>query len=228
MLQPLLTGLQGWVKTIAPAAAWTLNMPLAKEVVTGTSVSTYLLDMTPAAVASTGRRPPLRWMMRFLVTCWATDSLVAHALLTELAFAAGAQTSWQIEQEPVSLSVWAAFGIAPRPSFMVKMPLEMVQEEGPTAPKAKTLSMNGYTLVALRGVLLGPDDVPLSGGSVELPALNLRTETNAGGEFCLKGVPGSTLNTLRAMAKGSSLAVECRANDYATSPLILRMSKIEG
>jgi hypothetical protein len=228
MLQPLLADLERWVKSVAPTASWTLDLPLAKDITSVGSASTFLLEMMPASLPSTGRKPPLRWMLRFLVTGWASDPLAAHALLTELAFSAAARTGWQVEQEPVSLSVWAAFGVAPRPSFLVRVPLELVQEEGPSAPKARTLSMSGGTLVALRGVLFGADDVPLSGGSVELPALNLRTETNAGGEFCLKGVPGSIVNTLRVMAKGSSLAVECRANDYATSPLILRMGTTEG
>jgi hypothetical protein len=228
MLRPLLNDLQEWVKAAAPAAAWLADMPLTKEVAGGTSASTYLLEMLPVPVPSIGRRPPLRWMLRFLVTCWALDLTEANALLTELAFAAAAQTNWQIEQEPVPLAIWTSFGIAPRPSFLLRIPLELAQEELPTAPRAKTLSLNAYTLVALRGVLLGPDDIPLSGGSVELPALNLRTETNAGGEFCLSGVPGSAVNTLQARAKGSSLAIQCRANDYATSPLILRMGTPEG
>lgn len=228
MLAPMIAGLQGWIQAAAPDATWMLEMPADKTPVTTISASTYLLEMMPAPVASTGRRPPLRWTLRFLVTCRAPDEGDAHALLIELALSAAAQTDWQIEQEPVPVQVWTAFGMAPRPSFVVRMPLEIVQDERVAAPPAKALSINGDLVLSLRGVLLGPGDIPLANGSIELAALHLRTGTNHRGEFCLMGVPGSTLSTLHVRARGSSLDVECRAIDHVTSPLILRMSNLEG
>lgn len=226
LLAPVLTNLEQWVHAAAADAAWTLTMPSDKTPASATSISTYLLETMPAPTASTSRRPSIKWTLRFLVTAWAADPAAALSLLLNLALTASAQTTWQVEPTPPPAETWNAFNLVPRPSFVLRMPVELVQ---PTiaAPSAKSISINGDQILPLHGFLLGPGDVPLANGVIQVPALHLRTVTDYRGEFSLAGVPGTAQTTLHISARGASLDVICRAIDHVTSPLILRMSTLE-
>ena len=85
-------------------------------------------------------------------------------------------------------------------------------------------------ITGLAGVVLGPDDIPLAGARVELPALRLAVRTDAGGRFRFAGIPGgkSAPQHLRVFAKGHMLDVTADPSDLAGGSLVIRFEIVEG
>ncbi len=83
---------------------------------------TYLLEILRTPVARTDKRAPLQMSLRFLVCTWATKQDRANEILLQLAFAAMEQEGWDLEFEALPVHAWSAFGISPRPSFVLRIP----------------------------------------------------------------------------------------------------------
>jgi len=85
---------------------------------TGRGVGLYLLELIQSPPPSTSRRPPLQLALRYLVTAWSDKPEDAHQMLVDLMFAAMENSDFQVEQEPVPLTLWTALTVPPRPSFV--------------------------------------------------------------------------------------------------------------
>jgi hypothetical protein len=95
----------------------------------GSGVSLYLLEIRPAPAARGAERPPHQLALRYLVTAWAAEPEEAHRLLGELVFAAMDRPGADVILEPPPPEVWAAFGVPPRPSFLLEVPLRRARPE---------------------------------------------------------------------------------------------------
>jgi hypothetical protein len=82
--------------------------------------------------------------------------------------------------------------------------------------------------VAFYGVILGPDDTPLSNCLVQIPALGLSTNSDRQGLFVFRSLPSSGTTRFVVNARGHALSV---ASDQAfpdiTSPMIIRFDSLE-
>ena len=189
----------------------------------GTGVGLFLLESVPTPRPRAVRRPPLQIMLRYLVTTWAETAVEAHRMLGELLFAALAEDSYEIESEAPPLTLWTALSVTPRPSFLLRTPIHRERPER-TAPLVRApLVVNAGPLERLGGVVLGPGDIPVMNARVELPTLQLSTQTDADGRFQFAGVPPQTrANGMRIRARGKeySLTGEPAAD---RTPLVIRL-----
>ncbi len=99
-------------------------------------------------------------------------------MLGTLIFAALAVTDWQVEQERLPPDTWAAFGTPPRPSFVLRLPVIKERPEPAVKLVRKPLTVKHTGLVGLHGAVLGPEDIPIAGARVELPAFGLSATTD--------------------------------------------------
>jgi len=198
--------LRDWVKSVAEGVEVRLEAPSAAE--TGQGIALYLMEVASLPPPSTHQLPPWQIGLRYLVTTWSQEAEEAHRLLGELVFAALRNPEFQVELAPVPVEVWRAFGIAPRPSFVLQVPLQQERAQPKVKLVRATPVVQTLPMAGLRGVVRGPGDIPLAGAEVQIPALHLTTHTDSQGRFYFAAVPGEGRPTaLRVKAKGREVNV---------------------
>lgn len=224
--------LKEWVKSILEGVEVRLTAPgsgTEKDGAEQRGVGLYLMEIAVMPPASTTKLPPLQVALRFLVTSWSEDPEDAHRLLGELVFAAMENPEFEVELEPVAMTVWRALGVPPRPAFVLRVPLQRVRH----APKAKPVTafpvVKTLVVVSLHGVVWGPSDTPLADAEVQVPALALTARTDHKGRFHFSSVPGEgQKKTLRVRAKGQELNLTTdQSYPDASKPLLIRFDKME-
>jgi hypothetical protein len=84
--------------------------------------------------------------------------------LDMLLVAAIDDNGFEVALEPPSAEMWAALGVRPRPSFMLRT---VVQSEQPQRPEPRRVRVPLVVRLAavsrLEGTLLSTDDIPLMG-----------------------------------------------------------------
>jgi hypothetical protein len=215
--------LRAWVGRVLGDVSVSLDTPERTSVDAG--VSLYLLELGAAPAPRTERRPPLRLTVCYLVTAGGDSPERAHRLLGELAFAAMDEADFEVELTPVPLAVWAGLGVAPRPSFRLRLPVQRVRPEPALPLVRRPLVVRAvHASEELAGYVVGPGDVPIPGALVELPSLRLSTRTDAKGAFRFPSVPtADTLGRLEVRAKGELLALGAEALATQGAPLVIRL-----
>jgi hypothetical protein len=185
--------LESWARTVLPAGSEvSLEAP---QVDPKAGLHLYLLEITGSPPPRATRRAPHQLQLRYLVTG-------THPLLSDLLFAALEREDFEVDLSPLPAAGWAAFGVPPRPSFVLVAPLTRARPEA-IAPRVRhPLEVRATPAAPLQGVVLGPGEVPISGALVEVPGLDLAVRTNHRGEFQLAAVPATQTVALKVRAKG--------------------------
>ena len=149
-------------------------------------------------------------------------------MLGTLVVAALQNPEFEVELEPVPLSLWGALGIAPRPSFVVRVPFRHDLEEKLAPRVRKPLVVRQIPFRTLEGLILGPEDIPLMDARVELPALDLFTNTDSKGRFRFSAVPAAPgTKLLRVRAKGQEFSINTEHAGSDNDPLVIHL-QLEG
>ena len=159
--------LSAWVSEVLGVAPGTLKVslsPPAPQIAeAGSGVNLYLFELRHAPPLRTQKRPPLQMQLLYLVSTWAQSDKEAHRLLGELAFAVMAHPDYEAEFAQVPAETWAGFGIPPRPSFFVSVPIRREQLDTAVPPVREPHAVIPADLVTLTGQVLGPHDIPFPG-----------------------------------------------------------------
>ena len=201
--------LLAWAQEFLPDTELLLTSPTGKA--SQAAVYFYLWDLAAAPPLRGPDPAPLQLMARYLVCTWGTDPTQAHTLLNALIFHAMRHPLFEVDLEPIPLELWSGFQMMPQPAFVLCIPVVVVDPVPPVPIVLEPPTLTGVPLVALRGLVLGPDDFPLANARVEYPSLQRSATTDAQGEFTLSGLPAEpTTKALRIKTKGKifDLAVE--------------------
>jgi hypothetical protein len=136
------------------------------------------------------------------------------------------QEGWELEFEALPMQAWSAFGIPPRPSFVLRVPLRVERPEERAKP-VRLIKLEGLPVATLQGSVLGPDDVPIAGATVEAPALQRWATTDDHGRFVLTGLPQAAQNRLVVNAKGKRIEVSPEGGPDPSKPLTIRLTSLE-
>jgi hypothetical protein len=217
--------LKAWVAQILGPVNVTLDPPGTAQ--TGQGVSLYLMALVHAFPSNGGQRPPLKIELRYLLTVWADDPEAAHVILGKLVFAALANSEFEVDLNPLPAEFWLSLATPPKPAFVLRVPLRLERPE-PAAPFVRTpLVVQSSPITDLRGQILGPGDIPLSGMRVELPSLQLSTRTDAQGYFYFPTVSSeSKTRELRISGKGRELNITVEQPASASEPLVIHFSPL--
>lgn len=218
--------LRTWVGSVLTVTPISLAPPDNAGV--GSGVTLYLMDLLADPPLRNTARAPLQLALRYLVTTWAPQPEAAHRMLGALVFAAMEQPTFTVDLEPIPIAVWSAFGVVPRPAFMLRVPVRQERSEPiPTLVKAP-LVIEVAPFVRLSGLVLGPGDIPIMGARVELPALHLVEQTDSHGQFTFARLPGKPFpKHLIVKARGH---MQPATVDYPPSdaePLVIRFDFVE-
>lgn len=227
MLEPVYAKLRQWVADTCEAS-WSLSMPARES--TGADAKgqavTYLLEVLRAPVARTDKRAPLQMSLRFLVCAWAAKPEQANEILLRLAFAAMELDGCELEFEALPIQTWSTFGIAPRPSFVLRVPLVIARTD-PRAKPVRSINLHGAPVTTVQGSVLGPDDVPIAGATVEAPSLHRSATTDRHGRFVLTGMSQTAQSRLVVNARGKRIEVSPEGEFDPSKPLTIRLTSLE-
>ena len=216
--------LQSWAGTVVPGARVVLGPPAGAA--TEDQVSLHLVQIEGRPPPRGPRRPPLQVDLHFLVTAASPRPEAELHMVGELLFAALARDDLEVELHPVTPGVWRSLGTGPRAAFILRVPFQRALPE-PRAPRVRgplvTRTVPGRPL---HGQVLGPGNVPIAGAAVELPALQLFTSADAGGNFSFANVPPEPPPRLVVRAKGSVQTFV--ASEAPGTPLTIHFQIEEG
>ncbi|HKV88845.1 MAG TPA: carboxypeptidase-like regulatory domain-containing protein [Candidatus Dormibacteraeota bacterium] len=223
MIDALDARLSGWVSEKLTGVPVTLEPPADGG--TGEGVSLYLIELAPRPDERVERNRTLTASLRYLVTSWAPRPERAHELLGTLLLAALGEPEFEVDLAPVDVTAWAAFRLAPRPSFVVRVPLRQDLKSPQAKLVRRPLDLRASGVVPLNGTVLGPDDVPVASASVELPTLQLATVTDWKGRFHFPAVPADPPpKELLVKARGLEQRV---AVEQAGAPVLIHFGPLE-
>lgn len=218
--------LKAWVGEILDHTVVSLAPPGETE--TTNEVRLYLMELVHSPAARGSRRPPLLMTLRYLVTTHASEPVEAHRMLGALVIAALENPEFEVEQEPLPVSLWTALGIAPRPSFVLRVPFRHERPEKLAPLVKQPLVVKQLPLRSLEGRVLGPENVPLMNARVELPSLDLFTNTDSKGRFHFSSVPDAPgAKLLRVRARGQEFSINTEQADSDEDPLVIHL-QLEG
>jgi hypothetical protein len=212
--------LEQWVSSVLDAA--TVSFAPPDDGQPGAGVSLYLFELAPSTHVDDARRRPVQLVLRYLVTTWAAKPEEAERLLLDLAFGAIDHSDFEVEFTPLSPATWLAFGVKPRPAFVLRVPVRRERRTPPVPRVRQPLVIQSVPAVPLLGVVLGPDDFPLAGASVQIPAMQLSTRTDAQGRFRFAALPVEPrAQHLRVSARGRTQDVTVAQPELAGEPVVI-------
>jgi hypothetical protein len=182
--------LSAWASELLPKVTLSFDAPAAGREGEGVSLYLYELAPGPEQPAAGGR---LQASLRYLVTTWAVTTERAHELLGTLLLAALQEPGFEVDPQPAAAGLWTALRLVPQPSFTLWLPVRQELGRPVAAPVRRPLELRATGLAPLDGTVLGPDQAPLAGANVELPALQLAAITDWRGRFSFPAVPAEPL-----------------------------------
>lgn len=227
MIQQVDREVQAWVQGVLPDTDVVLGPPHQFDGKQG--VSLYLLALADPLPAWANHQPGTkRIALRYVITTWAKTEEEAHALLGKLVFAALEKREYELTLAELPTTLWTAFGMVPRPALTLWVPCSMEQPAQTIKLVHGPLVVQGAPVRSLHGVVLGPGDMPIMGAGVELPALQLRGQTDARGRFAFATVP-SGLQDLQVVvkAKGRRQHVTVAQSTSDKEPLTIRFDSFD-
>ena len=198
-----------------------LTPPSDKE--SGSGVSLYLLSLADMHPATGTKRAPLQIALHYLITTWAAESQAAHRLLSTVLFKAMESPEFVVQLSP---SVdWSAFGIIPRPAFVLQVPCRLERPAPDTPLVRQPLRVETTLATTLRGIILTPDDLPVVDAYVELPNLGRVERTDGRGQFQMRMVPAEPRQKLLTVrAKGRVLSCVVDQTTSSAEPVVVRFN----
>lgn len=218
--------LQAWVKGLLADIDVAFGPP--DQLAGKRAVNLYLLALADPLPAWVNRELTRRIALRYLVTTWAEQEEEAHALLGTLVFAAMEKREYELNLAEIPATLWTALGIAPRPAFTLWIPCSMERPEQVTRLVRGPLVVQGAPVRSLHGIVLGPENMPIVGASVEVPTLQLRSRTDTRGKFHFAAVPGGPQGfQLVVRAKGHLQHITVEQSTLDKEPLTIRFASFE-
>jgi len=226
MIDQLDDRLKDWIQSVIQGAEVSLAPPNGQR--TGRGVGLYLMEITQSPAPSTAKRPPLQLVLRYLVTAWSDKPEDANRMLVQLIFAAMENADYQVEMDPIPITIWTAFGGPPRPSFILRVPLRQERPELEMPVVRQPLKVESSPVISFHGLLLGPGEMPLPGCRVEIPALRISASTDYRGRFYFPGVPAEGTKRFVIRGKGRELTINSDQNyPDPNTPLVIHFSSLE-
>jgi hypothetical protein len=176
-----------WASELLPDVTVDLGPPGGDA--TQRTVNVHLAELVSSPALRGPERAPLQVDLRYLITATAPDHQTAHRLLGQLLFSAMDRPGFGVEVEAPAPEFWRSLGVSPRPCFHLRIPCRVVRPQPSVPIVRQRLSIKTEPFGRLEGRVLGPGDIPLASARVEIPMVNLVTQTGPDGRFAFAGVP---------------------------------------
>ncbi len=194
MIEEINSLLEKWVRETLGEVKFSLDIP--SDSVQEETINLYLLEILPGQEARGTERPPLRLTLHYLLSAFGKETSRVHRNLSSLAFSVLENQKWKIVERENLSSIWKDFGLAPRPSFILEVPCLKSRPEKTAPLVTQPHVLETTPIEQLNGLVLGPNEFPMSGMRVEILGTGLFTETDHNGKFRIPGFPVQLKNKL--------------------------------
>lgn len=178
--------LEAWAKTVSPDLKVSFAAPDRES--NERQVCLYLLDVIPEPLGRGSRVSLHQLNARYLVIPFSPDPIDCHRLLGVMMRSALDDPTFTVGKELLPVAMWSAFGIAPRPSFTLRVPCRYEREEKLAPPVRHPLTLRQTILESLQGRVL-VNHMPTPNARIDIPSLNLSVSTDTDGRFGFTSVP---------------------------------------
>lgn len=197
-----------WASRVAGDAEPSLALP--DSPVQAPHVSLLLIEFADHPPLRGNGRPPLQFIARYLVTVTAPETEDAHRILGELLFAALESATFDAELRAIDPPLWRAFGVTPRPAFVLSVPVRRARPEERPPQVRQPITIETTTPRVVEGVVVGPGEVPVPDARVELLGPGgggdaRSASTDSSGHFRMTVGFTTELQQLRVSAKNASM-----------------------
>lgn len=214
--------LKDWVNALLPGTAVALSAPADQGA--APLVGLYLLDLHASPPAKGPRRSPQQIELGYLVTAWAPSPETSHSMLWALVFGAMEMAEFEVDLTPISSQLWQAFGVVPRPAFMLRLSLRRERPEEPVRLIKSAIELTASPMESMAGLLLGPHEIPIVNARVSLPGLRLTAHTDERGCFRFAAIPCTTaVQRFHIQARGREFMIEAHYRAGDLEPLIIHI-----
>jgi len=201
-IQEATAGLVSWLASATDAAVRTAPPDDTDDDVDHPVLSVLVLALArEQELRSADRREPLRFRVRHLVTGPVASDVTARLL--DRVLAAAVETGEpMVVLEPPPPELWLALRATPRAALLVDVPTQ-VARPAPVVPLVRSpLQVRSGPVRSIRGRIVGPADMPLTGIRVEVAGTGAATYTDTSGRFTLAAVPDEESLLMRLSGKG--------------------------
>lgn len=214
-----------WAGSVVGEPIVTLGPPPKEP--SGRGVYLYLSEIKVEPTQRGPRQSRLQVRLRYLITAWDEKPEEAHRLLGTLLEAAIDHPDFLLDWDTPAPEFWYALGVPPQPCLCLGY---RAMKEVPRQPVkfVRKVVIETAPAGSLQGVILGPEDIPLSEALVEIPSLNLSSKTDHRGRFGFHAVPAGTLpGTMRIRTKGREVTVDLNRFRNDGSPFTVHVEMEE-
>jgi hypothetical protein len=228
MIDEIDARLSDWVKSSLGKEKAELFFGIPKDAPKAVTVTLSLVGVLPTPSPRTPQRPPLKLVLRYLISVQAEDVEDAHRILGTLAFSAMEVPDFEMEPEAPAPELWRAIGIPLQPSFALRVPLLKSRPE----PKARRvrfpLVIKTSPVRSLSGVVLGPGEIPIMGARVEIAGSGRPVETDSLGRFVIPGILREYApRALEVRARGARETIPLGPQAGADDALVIHLNSLE-
>lgn len=224
MMESVDGNLRDWAKSVAKGADVVLEAPRADD--EKTTIRLHLLQVQTAVPTSLGYPRSLELRLNYLVTVGAANTESAHRVFGELLTAALGASQYAVELRELDAQFWIAFGVTPRPAFIIKCPYVVAREQPSVTLIRHAPEYRLSPAAVLSGVVKSKEDLPVARARVELPEVSAVTHTDEKGQFQFGAVPPrSGPRAIKVTVKGTERLYSESAPPNA--PLVIRFDPKE-
>ena len=228
MIDEIDARLSDWVKGSLGKEMAELAFGISKETPKATTVNLCLVGVLPTPSPRTPQRPPLKLVLRYLVSVQAAEVEDAHRILGTLAFSAMEVSDFDVETQAPDAALWAALGIPLQPSFAIRVPLLKSRPEPKLQRVRYPLVLKTSPVRSISGVVLGPGEIPVMGARVEIPGSGRPAQTDYLGYFVIPGVLREFApEALEVRAKGARETIPLDPKAGLDDPLVIHLNSLE-
>lgn len=206
-----------WISNVVP------GMPVAATALADDAptrgVKVRLLSISPKRLIQVAAQHSQALRLDYVITVRLEDPLEEHRSLGELCLAAMTDPSLELDDQQQAPEMLTRLGLAPSAGLLVRKHLTREPEPRSVGRVRIPLDVRLGELGQIEGVVLGPQDRPVSGARVGVAGEATETTTDAQGRFRLNAAADATGLRLVARAHGAN----CEALKADHGPTILRL-----
>ena len=228
MIEEVDNRLKDWIIEVLGKTVISLGPPENLPAKPETGISLYLMEVCHVPSPRGIKKDFHKISLRYLVSEKPVNSQIPRRALGELIFSAMEHPEFEVELETVTPSIWLAFSVTPRPSFVLRVPLQRQQPTKKAALVRQPLVLKKTQMNGLYGQVVGPGENPIMGARIGVPALNLSTHTDSQGRFFFPGIPiGPQPTVLNVRAKGQEQSIQTQPGETDKESFVIRLEPTE-
>lgn len=191
------------------------------------TVSVYLYSLDNSMPTSVAREIPLQITLSYLLTVKSENQMESHQTLGKLLFAAKEQADFEVEFPALPTGYWQSFGTVPLPYFTIRLLLVKARNAEQVPRIIEPPRVDIGTLSNIEGIILGPNNIPISAAKITLEHTKTVSYTDNNGCFSIATNSASLkIFNCKIDAKGKQFSISVPVQKKQHKPITIHLDNI--